>query len=80
MRYSLLFIFLFIGCSQKDSAEFSKEDYVLVEFASKLEEDYHKFSPTTQGQDFSEKYREEYQNKQQQLHYNGELEDKTSVR
>lgn len=46
MKSVLLISFLLLAaCSKKneDQAVYS-EDYVLIEFASKLEEDYHKFN------------------------------------
>jgi hypothetical protein len=42
VRVFLLFLIL-VACSKQEQAEMS-DDYVLVEFASKLEEDYQKLS------------------------------------
>ena len=43
---SFIFIFFSYGCTQKTVTKASSvdEDYVLVEFASKLEEDFHKIN------------------------------------
>ena len=45
----LVFLIFTTACSpaaKNDSRDFS-DDYVLVEFASKLEEDYHRMKPST---------------------------------
>ena len=42
MKIFLLFGFMLMGC-QPTEQKVVTEDYVLVEFASKLEEDYHRF-------------------------------------
>jgi hypothetical protein len=42
MRF-FLFLFLLSSCTQAPEAP--TDDYVLIEFASKLEEDYHKLKP-----------------------------------
>ncbi len=43
MRYLLLMIFLIPACTK--TTEAPSDDYVLIEFASKLEEDYQKLAP-----------------------------------
>mgnify|MGYP003574905212 CR=1 FL=1 len=40
-----LLLILTAACSKPDKREFS-DDYVLIEFASKLEENYHQLHPT----------------------------------
>ncbi len=43
MKMTLLCLFLIVSCSKV--AESPSDDYVLIEFASKLEEDYQKLHP-----------------------------------
>lgn len=46
MRYLLLLVFILPACTK--TVEAPTDDYVLIEFASKLEEDYQKLNPSTQ--------------------------------
>ena len=45
MRPILLALFLISGCDSPETKVVS-EDYVLIEFAARLEEDYHKIEKT----------------------------------
>ncbi len=52
MRLLLLFTILISGCTK--TVEAPSDDYVLIEFASKLEEDYSKLNPPPTEQKKSE--------------------------
>lgn len=43
MRFLLVILLFLVSCSKQ--AETPADDYVLIEFASKLEEDYQKLQP-----------------------------------
>lgn len=48
MRLLLLLVILLPACTK--AVEAPSDDYVLIEFASKLEEDYQKLNPPTEPQ------------------------------
>lgn len=52
IHFILIAIFLLSGCEPKkaDPAQYRMEDLVLIEFAGRLEEDYHKLHPIKAGE------------------------------
>ena len=58
--FPLIFIILCSSCSNKTERTASKidDDYVLVEFASKLEEDFHKINnqPSETNEDLNDQH------------------------